>query len=264
MGLRMKFPEHGLAHSMLDGLRGLEIGAAAHNPFGLQSRNVAPREDYEFYAKAQAQESGESAAAVDIWATADRIPVPADSEDFVISSHVVEHLPNVVLAFLEWNRIVRVGGYVFMIVPLSNALPEDVGRAITPLEHFITDYRCSMTLDTHSTEDVPGGRMGHYHVFTPASMLSVVQWMNSQGLVDWKLAAREMVDSKVGNGFTLVFWIASKAGIKASGMPAGNGRWVESTRFRAWGRQLHRLIFRVMRRGKSIFLRNSVLTKSAR
>ena len=47
-----------------------------------------------------------------IWATADGIPVAGDSEDFVVSSHVVEHLPNMVKAFLEWNRIVRIGGLI--------------------------------------------------------------------------------------------------------------------------------------------------------
>jgi SAM-dependent methyltransferase len=206
----MKFREHRLAHSLLDGLRGLEIGAASHNPFGLRTRNVAPRERYEHYAEAQKHKMGERPAAVDIWATAEAIPVPADSEDFVISSHVVEHLPNVVAAFREWDRIVRVGGYVFMIVPLPGALPADVGRSVTALEHIIEDYRRNATLETHPTEGVPGGRMGHYHVFTPPALLSVVRWMNDQGLTDWQLAGREDVDTKVGNGFTLVFRIASK------------------------------------------------------
>src|SRR5262245_57939112 len=45
----VRFPEHELAHQWLDGLRGLEIGAAAYNPFGLTTRNVTPQEDYEFY-----------------------------------------------------------------------------------------------------------------------------------------------------------------------------------------------------------------------
>lgn len=209
----MKFPEHHLAHSLLDGLRGLEVGAASHNPFGLSTRNVAPREGYEHYARAQTETMGEAAPAdVDIWATAEAIPVPDDSEGFVISSHVVEHLPNVIATFREWDRIVRTGGYVFMIVPLRNAHPGDVSRPITPLEHFIEDYRSGASLDTHSTSDVPGGRMGHYHVFSPDTLLAVVDWMNAEVLIDWKLVARENVDTKVGNGFTLAFRIASKPG----------------------------------------------------
>lgn len=205
----MKFNEHALAHQWLDGLRGLEIGAAAHNPFGLLTRNVAPQELHEYFASNQAK-FDVAPAVVDIWGLADAIPVPDESEDFILSSHVVEHLPDVIGAFLEWNRIVRVQGYIFMIVPLRNALPQDVGRPITPLDDFIDDYFKGETLATHPVEGVPGGRMGHYHVFTPDSLVELVAWMNKRRLCDWRLVAREDVDTKVGNGFTLVFQIESK------------------------------------------------------
>jgi GT2 family glycosyltransferase/SAM-dependent methyltransferase len=212
----MKFKEHQLAHEFLDGLQGLEIGAAAHNSFGLKTRNVAPLDDYAFYSGAQ-EKMGEAPARVDIWASAEAIPVPNDSEDFIISSHVIEHLPNVIATFWEWNRVVRAGGYIFMIVPLRNALPEDVGRDITPLQHFLDDFRLQATLDTHPTEGVPGGRMGHYHVFEPASILALVEWMKQQKLCTWQLVAQEDVDSKVGNGFTLVFQVSTKSGLRPKG-----------------------------------------------
>jgi len=198
------FPEHQLAHELLDGLSGLEVGAAAYNPFGLKTRNVATLEGHAFYAEEQ-RALGVDPAAVDIWASGDRIPVADQSEDFVLSSHVLEHLPNVVGAFLEWDRIVRDGGYVFMIVPLKGALSADEGRDLTPLAHFIECYRRGWTIDTHPTDDVPGGRMGHYHTFTPDQLTDVVDWMRGRGLCRWELVAREDVDSKVGNGFTLVF-----------------------------------------------------------
>jgi|GEM_PF-1188950 len=132
--------EDALAHALLDGCRGLEIGAAAHNPFGLNARNVAVPGDWEFYARSQA-DMGVEAAPVAIWATADNIPVRARSQDFVISSHVVEHLPDLVGALLEWDRVVRDGGHVYMIVPLKGALPDDAPRPLTPLEHFVDDWR---------------------------------------------------------------------------------------------------------------------------
>ena len=50
------FREHALAHQLLDGLTGLEIGAAAHNPFGLRTRNVALPEANEFYAELSREE----------------------------------------------------------------------------------------------------------------------------------------------------------------------------------------------------------------
>jgi glycosyltransferase involved in cell wall biosynthesis/SAM-dependent methyltransferase len=198
------FREHALAHQLLDSLTGLEIGAAAHNPFGLRTRNVALSEANEFYAELSRGEIIVPAA-VDIWAPGDNIPVPDRSEDFVISSHLVEHLPNLIEAFIEWNRIIRDGGYVFMIVPLKGALPADNSRELTPLSHFVEDYIQKMTLDTHPTDGVPGERAGHYHTFTPDSLLEVVHFMRQKGLCAWALVAREDVDTKVGNGFTLVF-----------------------------------------------------------
>jgi SAM-dependent methyltransferase len=201
------FPEHQLAHELLDGLSGLEIGAAAYNSFGLNSRNVATAEGCDFYAEEQ-RALGVEPAAVDIWAFGDRIPVPDQSEDFVLSSHVLEHLPNAIGAFLEWDRIVRDGGYIFMIIPLKGALPADEGRELTPLSHFIECYRRGFNIDTHPIDDVPGGRMGHYHTFTPDSTADLVDWMRSRGLCQWEMVAREDVDSKVGNGFTLVFRVS--------------------------------------------------------
>jgi SAM-dependent methyltransferase len=142
---------------------------------------------------------------VDIWASADSIPLPDQSEDFILSSHVVEHLPNVVAAFIEWNRIVKNGGYIFMIVPLPWALPADKDRELTAFDHFIEDYERHRTLETHPVEGVPGGKMGHYHTFLPDTLLQIVNWMCQRKLCDWELVAREDVDSKVGNGFTLAF-----------------------------------------------------------
>src|SRR5215510_3692134 len=74
------FPEHWLAHELLDGLSGLEIGASARNPFGLKTRNVARREESEFYVEQQSA-MGVEPARVDIWAMGDRIPVLDRSED---------------------------------------------------------------------------------------------------------------------------------------------------------------------------------------
>ena len=119
------FPESRLAHKLLDRLEGLEIGPAAHNPFGLNTRNVglaADRDpfDYEFFKQSQLEMCG-SFAAIDISADAADIPVPDDSTDFVLHSHVWEHLPNPLIALDEWVRVTRSGGYLFVIVPKRDA-----------------------------------------------------------------------------------------------------------------------------------------------
>ena len=200
-------PESALAHSILDGLKGLEIGPATHNPFGLNTRNVELPAAHEFYAGEQRRLSGLEPPRVDLWAAADNIPVPDQSEGFILTSHILEHLPNVVAALLEWNRIVIDGGYVFMIVPHKWAFAPDATRELTSFEHFIEDHVQNASLESHSIDGVPGGKMGHYHTFTPDSVLQVVEWMCRNKLCDWKLVAREDIDSKVGNGFTLVFMV---------------------------------------------------------
>src|SRR5690242_12882690 len=44
--IHLKFKESKLAHQLLDGLRGIEIGASAQNPFGLNTLNVDYSDDY--------------------------------------------------------------------------------------------------------------------------------------------------------------------------------------------------------------------------
>ena len=91
------FPESQLAHSLLDGLRGIEIGPAAHNPFGLHtisvglSKQLKPA-DYEKFEREQLNRCGK-VAEIDISADASSLPIADDSTDFVIHSHVWEHMP---------------------------------------------------------------------------------------------------------------------------------------------------------------------------
>ena len=141
------FPESRLAHELLDGLEGLEIGPAAHNPFGLKTRNVglaADRDpfDYEFFKQSQLEMCG-SFAAIDISADAADIPVPDDSTDFVLHSHVWEHLPNPLIALDEWVRITRSGGYLFVIVPKRDAAASDKDRPVTSLPRSSNSMRRS-------------------------------------------------------------------------------------------------------------------------
>src|ERR1700722_14924094 len=113
----MIFRESKLAHQYLDGLAGLEIGGAAHNPFGLETKNV----DYvasldTVYKKAEIEYCGE-ALKVDIIASGDELPVPDESQDFVVSAHVIEHFFDPIKAIKEWLRVVRPGGYIFIVAP---------------------------------------------------------------------------------------------------------------------------------------------------
>lgn len=207
------YAEMPLAHQFCQG-RGLELGASAHNPFNLPGAlNVAPfsndpahpdYQDYVFFIEHQKELCG-AYVEVDIAAEAHAIPLPDNSQDYILSSHVVEHLPNPIAAFLEWNRLLKPGGIVFMIFPKRDALSFDATRPITPLQEFIDDYQNNIDVDTHPiTAEMGWMRRGHYHVFTLQSMLEIITWCNQNLNLGWHILYTEETDSKQGIGHTIV------------------------------------------------------------
>jgi SAM-dependent methyltransferase len=194
---RLTAPESKLAHSLLDGLRGIEIGPSTHNPFGLDTRNVGHHDPV--YEQEQRSLTG-SFAHIHIEANADSIPLPDDSEDFVLSSHVIEHCPNFVKAMLEWYRIIKPGGYLYMITPLRDASPADRDRPLTTWDHMVADFRNDMTAEKEPEAGVFGHC--HYHVFSIESMQDFITKIFGDRL---QLVASQERDDKIGNGFTLVY-----------------------------------------------------------
>ena len=204
------FPDHPLAHHYLDGKQGVELGSASHNPFNLEgSINVAPmvegNRDYQFYADQQAQMCGRYDL-VDLYGDAQNIPVDDDSLDYIISSHVIEHVPNLIDAFLHWNMKLKSGGIVFMIFPQKGALPPDAKRNLSTIEQFVAAYEGKW--DTKSAleniSDTVGGERGHYHVFSLQSMLDLIEHCNQSYDLNWEILNIEETDSKVGNGHTVI------------------------------------------------------------
>lgn len=203
------FPDHQMAHYLLDGLRGLELGAAAHNPFNLAgSINVAPVDDDEgTYRPAQIDMCG-FYALIDVKAEAHDLPFGDDSQDYIISSHVFEHLPNPITALREWQRVIKDGGYVFMIVPLPDALPDDIGRPLATRDELIWTLN-GITVDNwdYKAKPISGERRGHYFVYDAPTLAEHIAYFFPQ----WELVDREDKDSKVGNGFTLIYRIYKPA-----------------------------------------------------
>jgi SAM-dependent methyltransferase len=211
-----KASESPLAHLILDGLRGLEIGAAAHNPFGLSTRNVGLSEridpqDFQFFRDQQMQFCG-AVAPIDIEADAAAIPAPDSSEDFVLHSHVWEHLPDPLGALLEWVRIVRAGGFLFVIVPKRDAADADKDRPITPLAEYVRYYEEGAT---HATRSAAEGMpiRGHYNVFSPDTLHAIAEWFNARSEKErLEEVAFLETDDKVGNGHTIVWRVWKSAG----------------------------------------------------
>ncbi|MGH7263374.1 MAG: class I SAM-dependent methyltransferase [Candidatus Rokuibacteriota bacterium] len=123
---------------------GLEIGAL-HHPTPVNRLWARVRYVDRLSLEEQRRHYPELAAAPlvrpDIVAEADRLTPLADgSQDFVIASHLLEHLEDPIAAFEEWHRVLRPGGVLFLAVPdMRRTFDRD--RPRTTLAHLVADHR---------------------------------------------------------------------------------------------------------------------------
>ena len=131
-----------LAYQYLRG-QGLEVGAL-HNAMpvaaGVRVRYIdrkpeaALREEYRRHADTPK-------VPVDIIDDAESLPTIADaSQDFVIASHVIEHMENPLHALANWLRVLRCGGMLYLAVP-NGEYTFDRKRPVTPFRHLLDDLR---------------------------------------------------------------------------------------------------------------------------
>ncbi len=189
------FKESRLAHKYCRG-RGIEIGGSAHNPFGLAAFNVDNTAALDTPFKQEEVRICGRALRVDIVAAGDCLPLASESQDFLVSSHVLEHFPNPIKTLMEWDRVVRPGGTLFMIIPHKERT-FDRDRERTTLAHLIEDFQND---EAGPTED----ENGHHHVWVTADLAALVRYMIEEMQMSWKLLKVKNKDDKVGNGFTLV------------------------------------------------------------
>jgi ubiquinone/menaquinone biosynthesis C-methylase UbiE len=142
------------------------------------------------FKKAEIANCGE-AMPVDVVAEGDNLPFRDEEYDFVISSHVIEHFFDPIKAIEEWFRVIKPGGYIFIICPKSRAVPDET-RPRTKLQEI---------LDRHSGKmkpEIEGNERGHWTVWDLEDMLELCKYMK------WKVVDFQETDDKVGNGFTVV------------------------------------------------------------
>jgi len=73
--------------------------------------------------------------------------------DFVLSCNNLEHIANPIKAILEWKRILKARGIIFLVLPKKES-NFDHQRPFTQMEHLIEDYENAITEDdvTHIEE----------------------------------------------------------------------------------------------------------------
>jgi SAM-dependent methyltransferase len=65
--------------------------------------------------------------------------IPDSSYDFLLSSHMLEHSANPLRALHEWQRVLKVDGTLFLVLPHKDGTFDHL-RPVTPLKHLIQDF----------------------------------------------------------------------------------------------------------------------------
>ena len=135
-------------HRYLHGLRGIEIGASAHNDYDLDAINVDRYAGMDTVFKQEEWRRCGRKRPVDVVAPGDDLPFPDDSHDFVFASHVIEHFADPIRALREWIRVAR--HYVVLVVPHRDRT-FDRGRPLTPVDELVRrhDERFASEEDAH-------------------------------------------------------------------------------------------------------------------
>ena len=192
----MIFRDSKLAHRYLDDLVGIEIGASAHNPFNLPNCiNVDYTDAYTGYKHQEVKMCGHYAS-VDVVADGADLPFEDESYDYVISSHVIEHFFDPIAAIKEWFRIIKPGGYIYIIAPRQFALPSET-RECTLYTELVDRHSGKMKKKDVNMRK-PINEHGHWSVWNLKEFMDLCDYMK------WVVVKNEEFDDKVGNGFTVI------------------------------------------------------------
>ena len=131
-----------IAHLYINKGSGIEIGAR-HTPMILKKEvkvSYVDKYSNDYHLSGTPEIGAECYAKVDINDDAQTLSkISADSQDFVIANHVLEHLQNPILSIKNMLNILKKGGILFLTIP-DKRETFDIDREITPLDHIIKDF----------------------------------------------------------------------------------------------------------------------------
>jgi SAM-dependent methyltransferase len=98
------------------------------------------------------------------------LPFLDNSLPYVATSHVFEHVANPLAALVEWFRVMRHDGYIYMVVP-DRRRTFDHPRQLTAVTHMLDDFRDRVTQSdaTHIEDFAFGVDWAMFSPATPAS-----------------------------------------------------------------------------------------------
>ena len=143
----------------------------------------------------------------DVVADAAQLPFASESLDFVIASHILEHMPFPLAALALWYSALRPGGVLVLKVP-DKRYTFDRDRARTTLQHLVDEHLSPARFDkrAHFEDWVQnvGGRERdspvfeletnhlmetdysiHYHVWTDEDVREIVRYTRKRMGLKW-------------------------------------------------------------------------------
>jgi ubiquinone/menaquinone biosynthesis C-methylase UbiE len=134
---------------------------------------------------------------VDVVADAGALPFADGSQGFVLTSHMLEHAFDPISMLLEWDRVVRVGGMIFCIVPKRDALPEDAAKPMTEISELVARHEGKIPTPEHDDHR-------HWTIGDAWRWREFLDWIVENTSVNWELCEFNETDTKVGNGIEFV------------------------------------------------------------
>jgi hypothetical protein len=128
-------------------------------------------------------EFGHEAVFADYYGHAGFLPFRDNSLDYVVASHVIEHVANPVAALAEWYRVLRPGGLIYLVVP-DRRYTFDQPRPLTTVEHLIEDFVRKTTASdaTHIHDFAFGIDWAAFEPATPADQVLPRRTQLAEGL----------------------------------------------------------------------------------
>ncbi|MGD0381775.1 MAG: class I SAM-dependent methyltransferase [Acidimicrobiales bacterium] len=193
---------------------GIEVGPG-HHPFelpmpGVEVRYVdrwKPSESGELFPQFAAERSFTEPDVIADF-NSDRLgPIGDASQDFVIASHVLEHLAEPIGFIAEIHRVLRPGGIALILLP-DRHRTNDRGRDPTALSHLVSEYEAKVdeVSEAHVVEwlrhkgkpvgdtrpeqlqilDYHRRRSIHVHCWDASEFLEVIRWGIENLAEEWE------------------------------------------------------------------------------
>ncbi|MFZ3340588.1 MAG: methyltransferase domain-containing protein [Terriglobales bacterium] len=146
----------------------------------------------------------------DLLAEAAELPVRSGSLDFLIASHVLEHMPFPLRALRAWYEALAPGGALLLKIP-DKRYTFDARRERTPLQHLIAENDDGQAFDRRAhyadwvanvgnqSADSPGFDDAvqdlmqrdysiHFHVWIDSDICEIIDFTRREWRLDWEPA----------------------------------------------------------------------------